>query len=769
MTSVKNLSKNKMDEIIISEKIDLKNAYKLLNSNLIDDEHKCKLKKYLSFSDGGKVKVKYIKNDIGRLTIKVFNKKKVEDINEDSCIVQSFMKRIIKGAICNKYYKDIDINNAHPVFILDLFNKMNYDTEYLNLYVKNRDLYFKLFADLNVSRDATKELLLKVMYGGGFNLWCKEYNCSKENIPKIFFDLKNEIEKNTEKLLTLNQYEIYKDFAIEKKGKTYYNINGTALSYIAQTIECNILLLMKEFFENNDFIVGALIHDGLHIEKHKSLNQSILDKCCKFVYEKTNIIIKLSFKDFYIDEKLDKTIIVEDQKEAADYISDELKNDLIMCNEIFFIKDKGIWSMNPKSVKRLLQDKIPIYNLLMPVMNGFIPCNRNTKTINDILQLIRGKEDNNFLNNLFNSNLKKICFKDGYYDFTKGEYIKGFDDIITMKKIHRGFPIKNEEYIKKVKDEILNPIFDDNEEFRDYFLYYTARGLAGHIEDKAWGVGQGSRNSGKGVIGELLNNSFGGYVSTTNSENFTMKSGNIRDEAKCLSWLIDFMDVRLMITNEITLDAKGSIVINGNIIKKLSSGGDEIEARKNFQDEIRFKVQVRPLLFCNDLPEIEPKDALETLTKFEFPCQFLNDINKQNPLAKIRLSDNKIKDKCKDQNYIDAFTHIIIDAYNKDIKPLPQCIKDSTDIATTDDNDDTEQILNIFQFTNNENDCIKCNDLYKIVNLKYNIAASKQKIFKILQTKNVVKKNHSKNRVKTFFYLRFNDNKDSVWLEYHNK
>ena len=709
MGSQKNISKLQMGEIIISEKFDLKNAYILLNSDLIDDEHKGKLKKYIKYSEGGKVKVKYIKNDIGRLGIKVFNKKKVEDLDEDTCTVQSFMKRIIKGAICDKFYKDIDINNAHPVFILDLFNKMNYDTKYLNIYVQDRDLYFDLFAKLNISRDATKQLLLKVMYGGGFNLWCKEFNCNQDNIPKIFFNLKNEIEKNTEQLLKLNQYEKYKEYAIEKKGKTYYNINGTSLSYIAQTIECNILLLMKEFFENNDFIVGALIHDGLHIEKHKSLNKSILENCCKFIYDKTNININLSFKDFYVDERLNNTVIVGDQKEAADYISSELYNDLIICNEIFFIKDKGIWSMNPKSIKRLLQDKIPIYNLLLPIMGGFIPCNRNTKSINDILQLIRGQEDNNFLDNLFNSNLKKICFDDGFYDFEKSEYIKGFDDIITMKKIHRGFPIKNDKYIEKVKTEILNPIFDDNIEFRDYFLYYIARGLAGHIEDKAWGVGQGSRNSGKGVIGDLVKNSFGGYVLTTNSENFTMKSGNIRDEAKCLSWLIDFMDVRLMITNEITLDAKGSIVINGNIIKKLSSGGDEIEARKNFQDEIRFKVQARPLLFCNDLPEIEPKDALETLTKFEFPCQFLNDINKQNPLAKIRLADNTIKDKCKDQNYIDAFIHIILDSYSKDIKPLPQCIKDSTDIATTDDNDDTEQILNIFQFTDNENDFIKCN------------------------------------------------------------
>lgn len=758
-------SKINSNEFIINEKIDLKNAYKILNSDLIDDEHKNKLQKYLKYSDNGIVKVKYIKNDIGRLNIKLYNKKKLEDFDKETCTVQSFMKRIIKGAICEKNYKDIDVNNAHPTFILNLFDKLGYDTNYLNLYVRDRDIYFDLFSKLKVSRDASKELLLKVMYGGGFSLWCKKYNCIQDNIPNIFFKLKDEINSNTIKLLNLKEYEKFSDYAIEKKGKSYFNLNGAALSYVAQTIECNVLLLMKEFYENEGFVVGALIHDGLHIEKSDILNKSTLIKCSNFIYDKTNIKVILSFKDFIVDEKLNNIKIVQDQKEAADFVSQQMKKELINCNETYFIKHKGIWSMNPKTIKRLLQDKIPEFNILTPALQAFLSCNRNTKSINEIAQLVRGEEDDDFLNKLFFSNLKKICFENGYYDFTKGVFIKGFDDIMTMKKIHRGFPKRIQKDIDKLYEEILNPIFDDNIEFRNYFLYYIARGLAGHIEDKAWAVGSGCRNSGKGVIGDLCKNSFGAYVSTTNSENFTMKAGQRSDEAKGLSWLIDFMDVRLMITNEISMDARGSVIINGNTIKKLSSGGDLMEARKNYQDEIKFRVQARPILFCNDLPEIEPKDALETMTKFEFPCQFVNDITKQNPLAKIKLADNTIKLKCNKEEYINAFIHIIIDNYSTEILPMPQCVKEFTDVATTDDNDDTEKILSIFNFTESESDFIKCIDLYKIVNLRHNIAASKQKIFKILQTKKVYKKNHTKQRVKYFFGLTLADDVDKAWLK----
>ncbi len=766
-TYQKNNLNNNMNEFIIVEKFDYQNAYKLLNSNIIDDEHKAKLKKYLTYSDGGKVKVKYIQNEIGRLNIKVFKKNKVEDIDEDTCAVQSYMKRVVKGALCNKYYRDIDIDNAHPVFLLDLFSKLNFDVEYLKLYVNDRQTYFDIFNKINIDRDATKVLLLKVMYGGGFKKWCVENKCEEKNIPELFTKLKDEISINTEKLLKLNDYEKFKDYAIEKKGKSYYNINGTALSFVAQTIECKMLLLMREFFENNGFSVGALIHDGLHIEK-KGLNKKVLDECSDYLYQKTNIRVNLSFKKFFVHNDLNDYVICQNQKEAADYITDKLKEDLYMCNEMYIIKHRGVWNMNPKVVKRLLQDIVPTYNLLQPVMDGLVPCNKNTKNINDIIQLVRGTEDSQFLNKLFFSNLKKICFDDGYYDFTKRRFIKGFNSIMTTKKISRGYPMKIQKDIDIVYKEILNPIFDDDIEFRDYFLHYIARGLAGHIEDKAWAVGQGERNSGKGVLGGFLNNAFECYVSTTNSENFIMKQGCKGDEAKSLSWLVDFMFVRLMITNEITIDAKGNYVLNGNILKKLSSGGDEIEARKNYQDEIKFKVQCRPILFCNDLPKIEPKDALETLCKFEFPCQFVSDKKKLNPLAKIKKADESIKDKCRQDKYINAFIHIILDNYDQTPKPLPSCVKESTTEATTDENDDTENILNIFEITGNDSDYIPCTDVNKLVNIKYEIAASPQKIYKVFQTKNVYKKKFSKKKTNHYFGIKYSEIHDKNWVTIHN-
>ena len=78
---------------------------------------------------------------------------------------------------------------------------------------------------------------------------------------------------------------------------------------------------------------------------------------------------------------------------------------------------------------------------------------------------------------------------------------------------------------------------------------------------------------------------------------------------KSYSWMIDYEFRRLAFTNEITMSADGSVKVNGNMIKKFGSGGDDIEARQNYKDEISFKLQATLLLLANDLPAIEPADA----------------------------------------------------------------------------------------------------------------------------------------------------------------
>ena len=422
--------------------------------------------------------------------------------------------------------------------------------------------------------------------------------------------------------------------------------------------------------------------------------------------------------------------------------------------------------MSPKSVTRELRNIVGHdFDLFYEAASGLKPANKCATHINQIVELLQPDQDPDFLDKLWQSNLGKLCFKDGFYDFAKGEFVPGFDDVMTTTKINRVFPERDQEAINEVYEQVLNPIFDDNAQMRDYFLFYTTRGLAGHIEDKAWAIGQGERNCGKGVLGACLHNAFQSYVNTTNSENFLMKAaGQVGgDCAKQLSWLVDFIFVRIMITNEITIDSKGVYVVNGNVLKKLSSGGDVIEGRKNFQDEMKFRVQCRPILFCNDMPPMEPKDALETCTVFKFPCKFVDDPTKSScMLARIRQTDHSIKAKCATDRFIDAFTHIVLDAYKPTLIDPPQCIQE-VEKDFKDDSSDSSNILSAFKMI--PNNYLKCTHAHAYIKEKLNIAISPQKIANIFKTIGVVKKVYGQERLKHYYGIEFKDKAEADrWL-----
>jgi hypothetical protein len=58
------------------------------------------------------------------------------------------------------------------------------------------------------------------------------------------------------------------------------------------------------------------------------------------------------------------------------------------------------------------------------------------------------------------------------------------------------------------------------------------------------------------------------------------------------------------------------------MIKKLASGGDEIEGRKNYQDEMTFTIDAKILMMANDMPPTSTEDVKEHLVEFKTTQQF---------------------------------------------------------------------------------------------------------------------------------------------------
>jgi hypothetical protein len=712
---------NNMRTFTLTEKFNGSNAIKLLHSNILDEEYKGSLKKYLSKCKEGKVEVEYIQNDIGRLNIKV------KDLKEgETCINQALMWRECKSALCKDEYVDLDMVNAHPTFLEQVYIDKGLNSEVLSFFNKNRDDFFKTMEKKGLSRDTCKVLILIIFYNGSIPKFCKDNNLKEKDIPDTIYDLNREIKENNKILLNTNELLKYRMKAVEVKGSDYHNLDGTAMSYYLQTIECRCLMVVYDYLKSKKYTIGALIHDGLHLKKiEENYDYSPLCKeLSKELLDKTGINIQFKIKEFCDIPELNDIHIVKTDKEGADLISEKLKNDYVISKERIFMRVLNVWTENDKVIKRNLIKEVGNMTILMDKDGLIKPYSTMAQSCKNMLTYVEPTEDPDFCDKLWTSNLFKLCFKNGYYDFKKGELVDYDNDTHTTIKINRDYEKPKQEDIDAVYEKILNPIFNNDKGLMVCWLNYIARGVAGHIEDKNWGVGIGERDCGKGVLAGMLENCFGEYCRATNSENFLFKN-NGNDCAKALSWLVPFEFKRLLLTNEITRDAEGKYRINGNILKKLSSGGDKIEARVNHKDEINFKIQARVCMFCNDLPPIEPADAKETSYMFRYPSKFLNpdDDRLGKPLMRKKYTivneevqyekdeegndiyvnvcnfykkDDDIKFWCNKPEIMNAFIDIIFRHYGTKT-PIPETMKEEMNDFKEEEKEE-DRFLDLFTF-----------------------------------------------------------------------
>jgi hypothetical protein len=297
---------------------------------------------------------------------------------------------------------------------------------------------------------------------------------------------------------------------------------------------------------------------------------------------------------------------------------------------------------------------------------------------------------------------------------------------------------------------------DEQYQLMEYFLYVCSQFIAGNIETKKWMNFQGLRNSGKGVLADLLKKSFEKYVLTTNSGNFKFKS-NVGDEQKSLSWLIDYQFNRIALTSEI--DICDDMKLNGNMIKKFTSGGDDIMARKNFKDEYEFKIQAGLIIMCNDMPLIQPTDALETCDEFIMKSKFIDsDFPENNKLNgyKYYKKDPFIKsDFLNKDEVLNEFILIILEYYDN-YKEYPENMKKQK-IQDLEDEDDMSKLFNLYKFTLDDKDTID-NEILRSHLKLHKINMSLKKMKQMLKTKGA--NNYNKNGKRGLCNLIYKDDDD---------
>lgn len=449
--------------------------------------------------------------------------------------------------------------------------------------------------------------------------------------------------------------------------------------------------------------------------------------------------------------------VIEDDNEGAEMIYEAIKDRFKFCGGNIFFKQTNIWVNSKQKVDNHLIHYILNKTNLMKMSGGKTPSPKpystnvsGAKALREALyaKLIVEGEDNTLLQKFITTTRGKLCFLDGVLDFTyvnpetqaKGKFYE-WDEVdfpyYTPVQIERNFA----EYfanpdpaiIQTIRTQIFSNLFGEID--CDKALAFFARGVAGHFEDKTWALYIGNRNCGKGVVDCLAKSALGSYHGSVEAQNLLCNSSRtLKQEQpeKQMAFAMDFQFCRLVFSQELPPPPKNkSIKMNADIIKKLNSGGDPLKGKRNYDIFItEFYNQARMIVMANDCPSLTNDDALQTCCEFNSTISFKTQEEIDGMIARgenelilkqFKVGDPLIKDKCKTEEWCNAFIMLMVQSYQSHAVPCIDKIELNPAVGE-DDGDDPEAnktnlrkfIITAFEITNCETDFLKSDAIHEV-------------------------------------------------------
>ena len=643
----------------LQEKADRSLISRLLGSEKLTDEQKEALYKYQKKIKGGYATVNYhyAKKNLGKGRV----------FAEGGISLQSF-KKSIRHAIAKENYNDIDMVNAHPTLLMQYCKKNEITCEKLTDYVKNRDEWLaKIMKYHEITRDAAKKLILRICYLGAYEL---EEGPPPKKMKRVC-DLSTELKIIAKKICTI-ETETYE---FVKNDETKENIRSSVMSKTAEILEDMCLREIKKFFERKKYKVGVLCFDGLMIEKEDKddqISKKILNKCSKYVFEKTGYDIKLDIKEMDQGMEIPQFgVFVNDDKDVQEKLFKlENPNYFKYCDKILYVFNEktGQYDKNKKGDEDTLyyyitkhQQYFKYETSLNPDWSKIKSYGRDTTLMKKVPEYVRIEaRDDKWVEKTSLTSLGYLLFKNGIYDFNTGKFTKGFNhEIVFHHQVPHKFPERNEKYIEYAKKLSFDTMFENPQPI----MVALARALAGDIEAKKFYFCPGMTNAGKSTLVTIFSNVFGTYVQPFNAENLAYRENTQgQDEAAKNRWMYLLRYARIIFSNEVNMKK----TLNGNDIKKIASGGDSIIGRNHYESEINFVPHFTAFCMLNDIPKIEPvDDAVEgRLVYCEFGKQFVTNPTLPHHVKK----DPQMKEKIKKKKFIRGFIHLMLDSYKYYLK-----------------------------------------------------------------------------------------------------
>tara|TARA_R110000868_G_scaffold330021_1_gene590939 strand:+ start:6953 stop:9325 length:2373 start_codon:yes stop_codon:yes gene_type:complete len=591
----------------------------------------------------------------------------------------------IRNPLLDKYYWDVDMENAHYVFMIKIAERYNVRNDAIKYYVNNRDACLRLVSDV---RRTAKTAYLKTGYGGDVKLYKDFYNDDgiepEGNLTQV-----KEVEAEILPLITAIWNDpVYKDIKKLACIKNRNNPKFSLFALVLQTEECRCLTLIDAYLKTQNRSMDVYIHDGGEVRKLPNETQfppSLLRGAEEYVLGLTEHKIKLVVKPMEHNYSLPPTtgmIVVEDDLDACIKLK-KLYGDRI-------VRAIDSWYVNMPETKCYEQGEEFVKNLIMianvrksAATGGTTPYGTNATGCNNIFKMLCSAHtlypvNKEFINEVNVATKDKLFFEDKYWDFKLRQWFD-IDEVIPLVYIKRPAPDFTDITQEEIADfisKVLN-VFA-NAEDRNLYLRAIARGLSGNTSDKVWYIIKGMRDCGKSLLQDMGNATFKEYISVFEAP--MMRSNNSGDASE-RRWVLTSQAhiKRIAFSNE-TKDivGKAELVMDGNEIKKvIASGGDGFSARCLFKDEVFISNNTTAFMSMNKIPSCNPPDAMNTMILFDMPYKFVEESLVDDDIM-YRKADPTIKDQIKkNTRWADIFLHLIFQNYTD----MPVVASDMNEIS----------------------------------------------------------------------------------------
>lgn len=628
----------------------------------------------------------------------------------------------IRNPLLAKYYFDCDMVNAHYTLLLAFAQRWGLKCVAIEQYINNRDVEL---AKVSANRGIAKVAFLKVAYGGNIKLAFEFYN--EEGIsPEGDMTLLKEIESEMKHIV---EYCWKENKDLHRMCSSKDHPKFSCFAYVLQTEECKCLLEIVNYMMSVGREVGVLIHDGCCIKKKENetlLSAELLRGAEAWVKDKTGYDIQLVIKPWKHDFKtkdeehpvLSGDIVVDDAYAARRFC--EFMGDLFVMDsgELWvFNEETGMWSSEKSALERVittLNGKL-VFRQLGPLgvktfdYSGSV---EKRSALVKMLPAVAPVKDGYFRSRI-SSDRNKLLFKDGIYDFTTRTFTPAFDpNIVFHKSCPRKFPSDKEAekvaFIQKVCFE--EPFKDIREAKR--IRHNLMRAMIGDWRRKKCVTALGPKNSGKSILIFLMRTAFGDYVGTFDANSMLIRHGG--EAGRDMLWIHDIYNCRFAFSSEIKQDDSSKMPsIDGNMLKKLVGGGDELQFRKmcaNGQTKVFFTATM--FIMANDFPKIVPcseeiKDRLEVVD-YHYSFQSHPTELHHKPV------DKKIGDLFSQDDYGDAMFWLLTEEYEQweaeGFPELPPC-ENEVQEDMMEQVDVKNVLLGEFELTGKDEDNVEAKDV----------------------------------------------------------